>query len=69
MSTAAERASQLAFVARLKSAYPELPDAPTPDLIDHDRIVAYLKPVHDVGGEPDVSPRSTRTRITSTGST
>src|ERR1700712_2874914 len=53
MSTAAERASQLELVARLKSAYPELPDAPTPDLLDHERITAYLKPVHDVGGEPD----------------
>ncbi|MET0455528.1 MAG: SH3-like domain-containing protein [Mycobacterium sp.] len=53
MATAAERADQLALVARLKSAYPELPDAPTPDLLDHDRFVAYLKPVHDVGGEPD----------------
>lgn len=53
MSTAEERAAQLDLVARLKSAYPELPDAPTPDLLDHSRITAYLKPVHDVGGEPD----------------
>jgi len=53
MSTAAERAAQLGLVARLKSAYPELPDAPTPDMLDHERITAYLKPVHDVGGEPD----------------
>ena len=53
MSTAAERAAQLELVARLKSAFPELPDAPTPDLLDHARITAYLKPVHDVGGEPD----------------
>ena len=53
MSTAAERAAQLDLVARLKSAYPELPDAPTPDMLDHERITAYLKPVHDVGGEPD----------------
>lgn len=53
MSTAAERAAQLDLVARLKSAFPELPDAPTPDLLDHARITAYLKPVHDVGGEPD----------------
>ncbi len=30
MSTAAERAAQLDLVARLKSAYPELPDAPIP---------------------------------------
>ena len=53
MSTAAERADQLDLVARLKSAYPELPDAPPPDLLDHDRFTAYMKPVHDVGGEPD----------------
>ena len=53
MSTAAERAAQVDLVARLKSAYPELPDAPTPDLIGHERLTAYLKPVHDVGGEPD----------------
>ncbi|MBF6101709.1 nitrile hydratase subunit beta [Nocardia cyriacigeorgica] len=53
MSTAAERAAQLDLVARLHSAYPELPDAPTPDLLDHKRLKAYLKTVHDVGGEPD----------------
>lgn len=53
MSTAAERAAQLDLVARLKSAFPELPDAPPPDLLDAARIKAYLKPVHDVGGEPD----------------
>jgi thiocyanate hydrolase subunit beta len=53
VSTAAERATQLDLVARLKSAYPELPDAPTPDLIDHDRFWAYMKTNHDVGGEPD----------------
>jgi thiocyanate hydrolase subunit alpha/thiocyanate hydrolase subunit beta len=53
MSTAAERATQLDLVARLKSAYPELIDAPYPDMLDHARIKAYLKPVHDVGGEPD----------------
>ena len=53
MSTAAERAAQLDLTARLKSAYPELPDAPTPDMLDHARFVSYMKPVHDVGGEPD----------------
>ena len=40
MSTAAERAAQLDLVARLKSAYPELPDAPTPDLLER------LRPTH-----------------------
>lgn len=53
MSTAAERAAQLGLVSRLKSSYPELPDAPYPDMLDSARIAAYLKPVHDVGGEPD----------------
>ena len=53
MSTAAERATQLALVGRLRSAFPEIPDAPTPDLMDHGRLVALTKPVHDVGGEPD----------------
>ena len=53
MSTAEQRAAQLDLVARLKSSYPELPDAPTPDLLDHDRFVAYMKTNHDVGGEPD----------------
>lgn len=53
MTTAAERAEQLDLIARLKSAYPELPDAPTPDLLDHARYLAYTKPSHDVGGEPD----------------
>ena len=53
MSTSGERARQLDLVARLKSSYPELPDAPPPDLLDHDRFTAYMKPVHDVGGEPD----------------
>jgi hypothetical protein len=53
VNTAEERAAQLRLVARLKSSFPELPDAPTPDLLDHQRITAYLKPVHDVGGEPD----------------
>lgn len=53
MSTAADRAAQLALVGRLRSAFPEIPDAPSPDLMDHGRLVALWKPVHDVGGEPD----------------
>ncbi|AEF42145.1 nitrile hydratase subunit beta [Hoyosella subflava] len=53
MSTAAERAARLDLVARLKSSYPEIPEAPTPDLLDHERFNAYMKTVHDVGGEPD----------------
>ncbi|MCE5291188.1 MAG: nitrile hydratase subunit beta [Nocardiaceae bacterium] len=53
MSTAKERADHLDLVARLKSRYPEIPDAPSPDLLDHAHIAAYLKCDHDVGGEPD----------------
>ncbi|PJK23667.1 nitrile hydratase subunit beta [Mycolicibacterium goodii] len=53
MSSAAERAAKLDLVGRLKAHFPEVPDAPTPDLLDHDRFLAYMKTVHDVGGEPD----------------
>jgi hypothetical protein len=53
MSTAKERADHLDLVARLKSRFPEIPDAPAPDLLDHEHIAAYLKCDHDVGGEPD----------------
>jgi thiocyanate hydrolase subunit beta len=53
LSTPEERATQLDLVARLKSSYPELINAPYPDMLDHGRIKAYMKPVHDVGGEPD----------------
>lgn len=52
MSTAEDRAAALDLVARLTSSYPELPDAPPPDLLDHARLWAYLKTDHDVGGEP-----------------
>ena len=55
MTTPVNRVSHLDLVARLKSAYPELPDAPTPDLIDHERFTAYVKTSHDVGGEPDAA--------------
>src|ERR1700739_3059190 len=52
MTTPLDRANQLDLVARLKSSFPELPEAPTPDLVDHERFAAYAKTVHDVGGEP-----------------
>src|SRR4029077_168949 len=55
MTTPRDRVAHLDLVARLKSSYPELPDAPTPDLIDHERFTAYTKTPHDVGGEPDAS--------------
>jgi thiocyanate hydrolase subunit beta len=53
MTTPLNRVNHLSLVARLKSAYSDLPDAPTPDLIDHERFTAYTKTPHDVGGEPD----------------
>jgi hypothetical protein len=52
MTTPADRATQLELVARLRSSFPELPEAPTPDLMDHKRFAAYVKTPHDVGGEP-----------------
>ena len=51
MSTAAERAKQLALVSRLKTTYPEVPEWPTPDMMTHDHYLAYMKNAHDVGGE------------------
>ncbi|MGH3596571.1 MAG: SH3-like domain-containing protein, partial [Mycobacterium sp.] len=53
MTTPFDRVSQLDLMARLRSAFTDLPDAPTPDLIDHERFTAYMKTPHDVGGEPD----------------
>lgn len=54
MSSAAERAQQLALVSRLKAIFPEVEEWPTPDEITHDHYLAYLKTVHDVGGELQV---------------
>jgi hypothetical protein len=53
MTTPRDRVSHLDLIARLKSAFTDLPDAPSPDLIDHERFSAYVKTPHDVGGEPD----------------
>lgn len=53
MSSAGERAAQLALVSRLKTIFPEVPEWPTPDEITHDHWLAYLKTSHDVGGELD----------------
>ena len=53
MTTPSERVSHLDLLARLKSSFTDLPDAPYPDLIDHERFAAYVKTPHDVGGEPD----------------
>jgi len=54
MISTAERAEQLALVSRLKTTYPDVPEWPMPDQIDHKRYLAYLKTSHDVGGELDV---------------
>src|SRR5882757_9602477 len=53
MTTPRDRVSHLDLMARLTSAFTDLPDAPSPDLIDHERFTAYVKTPHDVGGEPD----------------
>jgi thiocyanate hydrolase subunit alpha/thiocyanate hydrolase subunit beta len=53
VTTPSERVSHLDLMARLRSAFTDLPDAPYPDLIGHERFAAYVKTVHDVGGEPD----------------
>ena len=53
MTTPRDRVTHLDLIARLASAFTDLPDAPTPDLIDHERFTAYMKTPHDVGGEPD----------------
>ena len=52
MTTPFDRVTHLDLIARLRSSFNDLPQAPTPDLIDHDRFTAYVKTVHDVGGEP-----------------
>jgi len=54
MSTAEERARQLALVSRLKTTYQEVPEWPTPDMVTHDHYLAYMKTSHDVGGELNV---------------
>ncbi len=53
MATPSDRVSHLDLMARLKSAFTDLPDAPYPDQIDHERFTAYVKTPHDLGGEPD----------------
>ncbi len=53
MSTAGERAAQLALVSRLKTIFPEVPEWPLADDITHDHWLAYMKTAHDVGGELD----------------
>lgn len=53
MATAVDREKKLDLVARLKSTFPENPDAPYPDQLSHEQFEAYMKTSHDVGGEPD----------------
>ena len=53
MSTAGERAAQLALVSRLKAIFPEVPEWPLADEITHEHWLAYMKTTHDVGGELD----------------
>lgn len=53
MSTASQRAAQLALVSRLKTVFPEISEWPAPDEMTHDHWLAYMKTAHDVGGELD----------------
>jgi hypothetical protein len=50
-TTAQQRADKLDLVRRLRSNFQDLPDAPYE--LPNDRLEAYLKPQHDVGGELD----------------
>jgi len=52
MTTPLDRVTHLDLIAQLRSSFTDLPDAPPPDLIDHEHFRAYVKTVHDVGGEP-----------------
>ncbi len=52
ITTPFDRVSHLDLMARLKPAFTDLPDAPYPDLPDHERFTAYMNTPHDVGGEP-----------------
>lgn len=49
--TARQRAEKLALVHQLRSSFQDLPEAPYE--LGNDRLSAYLKTQHDVGGEPD----------------
>jgi thiocyanate hydrolase subunit beta len=52
MTSPLDRVTHLDLIAQLRSSFTDLPDAPPPDLIDHEHFRAYVKTVHDVGGEP-----------------
>jgi len=54
VSTAAERAKQLALISRLEATFPEVPQWPAPDMVTRDHYLAYMKTPHDVGGELNV---------------
>ncbi|AMT71202.1 SH3-like domain-containing protein [Mycobacteroides immunogenum] len=51
MSTSRERANRIALVRRLRSSFEDIPEAPYG--LPNNRIEAYLKTQHDVGGELD----------------
>ncbi|MCV7079771.1 SH3-like domain-containing protein [Mycobacterium szulgai] len=50
-TTPRQRAEKLALLHQLRSSFQDLPDAPYE--LPNDRLSAYLKTQHDVGGEPD----------------
>jgi hypothetical protein len=56
MPSPSDRAASMSaqdFVGQLHTALHQVQDWATPDEIDHARFRAYMKPSHDVGGEPD----------------
>jgi hypothetical protein len=63
MTTPRDRVTHLDLLARLESSFTDLPDTPTPDLIDHERFTAYVKTPHDVGESP---MRRSNSRISNT---
>jgi thiocyanate hydrolase subunit beta len=56
-STREEVLRHLQTVGYLQPALHKQTHAPAPDAIDHTLWRAYTRPVHDVGGEPDVPIR------------
>ncbi len=53
-STRDEVLRHIQTVGHLQPALHKQTHAPSPDQIDHALFRAYTRPVHDVGGEPDV---------------
>jgi thiocyanate hydrolase subunit beta len=55
VTTAAQRAEQLALVSRLKATFPEVPEWPVPNVMTSEHYWAYQKGAQDQGGQYNVS--------------